>query len=448
VSQTLLRSRFRIACIGALAILVVCTDLGTADEVQLTDGSRYKGLVLDQSGVSVKFKVVFPSGSSMVRLIPRRKIRDLVIDGIEPKPEPKGEPQAQSKTEPAGKAEADQPGRPVNRTPQQVEALIKLAGTTPPDWWGSVELVYPDTLDLAGINRADGWRPDHNLDTYVWERINKHPERWREGARLLHYVVQVRTADAQRRAAAMEMLGGVYFHLLNDWARAAYWYQRAFKVPRRASVVSAIALAECYWRLGSRVLAAKTLRRYGMDMRRPSMMAIMLWCQMGDKVGAMKMAERLIGVPKRAEEGYLAAGHVARYQGRIDEAIVYYRQAAAVKTGSKNLSSNRRRAQESLEATQLLKQLDLSKVADGVHEASAIGYRGPVHVKVRVAGGKITRVEVGEHREDMFYSALINVPERIVTHEGFTGIDAVTGASATGDAVLNAAIKAAHAGQK
>ena len=51
--------------------------------------------------------------------------------------------------------------KPLKRTRGQVEALIKEAGKTPPEWWDSVQLDYPKTLLLAWPNPRKGekWQP-------------------------------------------------------------------------------------------------------------------------------------------------------------------------------------------------------------------------------------------------------------------------------------------------
>ena len=45
--------------------------------------------------------------------------------------------------------EADEAPAEVVRTRAEVEALIRAAGQTPPDWWEDVPLNYPPALDLT-----------------------------------------------------------------------------------------------------------------------------------------------------------------------------------------------------------------------------------------------------------------------------------------------------------
>ncbi|NLF29450.1 MAG: tetratricopeptide repeat protein [Planctomycetes bacterium] len=414
--------------------------LAAGDVIELNNGERYEGLVVEQ-GTVIRFKVVYPNGGSMTRSFKRADVKDLTITGQAPQPAP-----AEPKEEP--KADSALSDGPPQLSRDEVQGRIRVIGPSLPEWWNEVELVYPDTLDLAGTKKVQGWRPDINLGAYVWDRINPHPQRWREGVKLLHHVVDVRKGDPAGRAEAMEMLGNLYFKLLNDWERAAYWYETSLLHRPRVTAIVTVHLAECHWRIGSRDLAVQTLRRFGQDMKLPSAMAAQLWCQMGYAGGAMKMAESMMAIPQRADEGCLAAGNICRYQGRFDEAIGHYEKLLTLSTGTRYLQPNKQRARENLQAVQALKALDLSRVPDGVHAGEALGYKGPLVVKVHVASGAITRVEVVDHRENQPNSALVNAPLRIVAHPDFRGIDATTGASTTSDAVMNAAIEALRKAQK
>ena len=49
----------------------------------------------------------------------------------------------------------------AERTKSEVDALIAQAGSTSPDWWNSVELEYPETLDLSWpVRQGFGEGPD------------------------------------------------------------------------------------------------------------------------------------------------------------------------------------------------------------------------------------------------------------------------------------------------
>jgi len=424
-------------------VMLLAAALAGGDVIELNDGQHYEGLVVEQDAMRVRFKVVFPNGGSMTRYFKRADIKTLAVTGEAPIPAPRP---AKAPDEPA-KAEVPS-DRPPRLSRDEVKGRIRVIGPSLPDWWNDAELTYPDTLDLAGTRKVQGWRPDVNLGAYVWERINPHPRRWREGVKLLHRVVEVRKGDPAGGAEAMGMLANLYCRLLNDWVRAAYWYEASMLHRPRVPAILTVNLAECYWRIGSRDMAVATLRKYGQDMKLPSAMAAQLWCQMGYAGGAMKMAEKMTTVRRRADEGYLAAGNIRRYTGDLDAAIGHYEKVLALSSGTRYLKANQQRARENLKAVRALKALDLSRVPDGVHRGEAVGYKGPVVVKVHVAGGRITGVEVVDHRENQPNSALINAPQRILVHQDFQGIDATTGASITSDAVVNATIQALHEAQQ
>ncbi|MFW6153819.1 MAG: FMN-binding protein [Planctomycetota bacterium] len=432
------RTRRRLAAAAAGAVILAAA-VAAGDVIELTNGRRYEGLVLEQDPMAVRFKVVFPKGGSMTRAFRRSEIKTLTLTG--------DAPTASAPEDPPEKE--DPPSdRPPRLSRDEVKGRIRVIGPSPPDWWNQVELTYPDTLDLDGTQASGDGRPEVDLAAYVAERIRPDRRRWREGVKLLHHVIKARKADPARRAEAMELLGDLYFDLFNDWVRAAHWYETSMLHRRRVRAVLTVRLAECYWRIGSREMAVETLRRFRQDMHLPSAMAAQLWCQMGYAGGAMKMAEKMIADPQRADEGHLAAGNIRRYTGRLDEAIEHYEQAAALTTGSRYLERRRRRARANLAAVKALRSLDLSRVPDGAHRGEAVGYKGPVVVKVHVADGAITGVEIVSRTEDRAGRAFDNAAERILVHPDFAGIDATTGASTTGDAVTNATIDALHKAQR
>ena len=70
-------------------------------------------------------------------------------------------------------AEVAETKRP-RRTKSAVEALIKRAGRTPPDWWDSVELKCPRTLriDWPQPKKGEKWTPSKYPGQYVISVIN------------------------------------------------------------------------------------------------------------------------------------------------------------------------------------------------------------------------------------------------------------------------------------
>lgn len=81
---------------------------------------------------------------------------------------------------------------------------------------------------------------------------------------------------------------------------------------------------------------------------------------------------------------------------------------------------------------------DLSKVKDGVYKSEAGGFKSAIKVEVTVAAGKITKVRVvhGDTPEVADYAADV-VAQRIVDKQNWK-VDAVSGATITSDAIMEA----------
>jgi uncharacterized protein with FMN-binding domain len=168
---------------------------------------------------------------------------------------------------------------------------------------------------------------------------------------------------------------------------------------------------------------------------------------MGEVKTALFLAEDMAqaGYP---DIGYLAAGDACRLAGRYKEALGYYRQVAAATKGWNDIKQNKTRAQASIEAIRAAEGLDLSRVRDGTYNATSIAYAGPLSVAVTVAGGRIVAVKVTRHEEKQYYTALADTPAQIIKKQGIKGVDAVTSATITSEAIMNATVKALAQGAK
>lgn len=330
---------------------------------------------------------------------------------------------------------------PAKRTRAEVEALIRQVGTTQPDWWDSVPLAYPPTLDLDWPLRDNGpWDARRNVGQYLWDVVNPNPDRWREGIKLVNHLMIRNKDDRAKLARSTETLGRMFHDLMEDYARAVFWWRIAAKY---GGYVEPIDLAHCYWKLGCREMAVEKLSQVPTDYTRHGAL-IKLWADMGDIDKALKLAEEKAsaGMPTVA---YLAAGDACRLAGRYEDALAYYRKASAAidaQGREGDVKKGKERAQASIEAIQLFDMLDVAKVPDGAYTADSIAYAGPLHVEVEVKGGKIQAVRVTKHQEKQFYSALTDTPKQIVARQSVKGVDAVTGATMTSEAILNATAKA------
>ncbi len=339
------------------------------------------------------------------------------------------------------------PSETVTRTRADVEELIRKVGSEAPDWWDSTELTYPPTLDLDWPLQAEGpWDANKNVGQYIWDVVNPNPGRWKEGIKLVNHLMIRHKDNRAKLARSTETLGRMFHDLLEDWARAVFWWRISAKY---GQYVDPIDLAHCYWKLGCREMAVETLSQVRSDYTRHGAL-IKLWADMGQIDKALKLAERkaAAGMPTVA---YRAAGDACRLAGRYEEALAYYRRSydgrdARGREG--DVAKGKERALGSIEAIRLFDALDVARVADGTYTASSIAYAGPLHVEVTVEGGRIQSVRVTSHQEKQFYSALTDTPNQIIAKQGVRGVDAVTGATMTSEAIINATAKALAGGMK
>jgi uncharacterized protein with FMN-binding domain/predicted Rdx family selenoprotein len=344
-------------------------------------------------------------------------------------------------------AQSPQANVQVVRTRAEVEALIQRMGTTPPDWWDSVELTYPPTLDLDWPMKAEGeWDARRNVGQYIWDVINPNPGRWKEGIKLVHHLMVRHKDDREKLGRSMETLGRMFHDLMEDWGRAAFWWRMSM---RYDVYVDPISLAHCYWKLGSREMAEEVLLTMPDDYTRHGAL-IKLWADMGEIDKALKLAERKAagGTPTIA---YLTAGDTCRLAGRHKEALAYYEKVLTAKGTAgreEDAKKDKERAQASIEAIKVFDALDVTQIPDGTYAASSIAYAGPLHVEVIAKGGGIQSVRVTEHQEKQFYSALSETPKRIIEKQGVRGVDAVTGATMTSEAIINGTAKALAGGMQ
>jgi uncharacterized protein with FMN-binding domain len=347
----------------------------------------------------------------------------------------------------AGAAQNASVGGPVTRSRAEIESLIEKVGRQAPDWWDATPLTYPPTLDLSWPLRPEGpWDARKNVGQYIWDIINPNPGRWKEGIKLVNHLMIRHKDDAAKRVRSMETLGHMYHNLLEDWARAAFWWRTA---ERYGGYVDPVGLAHCYWKLGSKEMAVEALAEIGSDYTRHGAV-IKLWADMGEYDKALTLAERKAaeGMPVIA---YLTAGDTCRLAGRYPEALAFYQKSLAAAGDARSegdVKKDKERAQASIQAIRLFDTLDVAQVADGVYTANSIAYAGPLYVEVTVKGGRIEVVRVTKHEEKQFYSALTDMPSQIVRKQSVKGVDAVTGATMTSEAILNATAKALAGGMR
>lgn len=327
----------------------------------------------------------------------------------------------------------------TKRSKAEVEELIQSVGRTPPEWYDSVKLEYPRSLDLEWPQPppTNEWNNQKNVGQYVWDVINPNPGKWQSGIRFMHFMLERHAKNVELRTRVMETLGRMYFDFFRDYPRAAFWW-RAAEVDKQ-QLPQGVHLAECYWRMGNEEMAKELLSKL------PNFYpAIKLWADMGETDKALRVAGAF-AQSGYVDMAYLSAGDACRTVGKLDDAVGYYEYLLKIPaTGrfAKRIQRNQERARANIEGIKLYDSLELSRVPDGKYSGKAPAYAGDLYIEVKVAQGRIESVRVTKHEEKQFYSALEDTPAQIVKEQGFTGIDATTGATITSEAIINATAKA------
>jgi len=414
----------------ALATLVLLAGPAVAvpgDTIEFTDGRSVEGEITARTDQAVTITVKV-GAREYPRQFPIDRIRAITVGG---KREVIG---AESDAVSASRATG------TSRTREDVEALIERLGRSTPDWWGSVELKYPRSLDLNWSYPPRGvWNNQRYVSQYVWDVINPNPSKWREGVYLMHHLLRVNQERTDVRQRVMVEIGRMYHDLLQDYARAAFWWQKAGVDKTQKASLHAVHLAECYAKLGCKEMAVDLLKDIP-----PHFAMIKAWADMGEIDRALRLADANSS-GSYADIAYIYAGDACRVAGRNQQALDYYKRLLALPARGqawRRVQVNQQRARDNAEGIRLFEMLDLARVPDGTYLASSEGFKGDVYVEVSVKSGRISSVRVTRHQEKQFYSALTDVPRKIIAKQSVKGVDATSGATITSEAIINATAKA------
>lgn len=428
-----IRTRSRLLLCFALVLPLLCVNSACADVVEFANGAKVEGKVVarDDDSITVKTTV---DGRELTRRWTLDQIQAMTIDG---KREVLG---AEVATAPAAVAATGE-----QQSEAEVEALIAELGRSQPEWWDSAELTYPKTLDLNWPDPPfQQWDNQRYIGHYVWDVVSPNPNKWQGGIRMVHHLMMTHKDNPRLRTRAMNELGRMYFDYLQDYARAAFWWKAA-GVEKGDAEGHGVALAECYWRLGSKAMAMRLL-----DQLQPQFSMIKLWTQMGELDRALAMADAN-AKGNWADIANIYAGDSCRAAGDHQRAIEYYEKVLGVPASgraARRILANQERAKASIEAVRVFDMLDLKRIPDGVYRAASLGFKGPVTVEVSVQGGRIVSVRVVQHQEKQYYTAMTATPRQIVEKQGIQGVDATSGATITSQAIIFATAKALAGGMK
>lgn len=445
----------RIAKLTLMLACVLCPAIASADVVELLSGAKIEGSVtkIDKVGRQVTFTRML-NGKPYTTTFPYSKIHAVTLGERRFVLTEKagGDATASGKPGSSSGGSTDTGDNASRRTKAQVQALIEQQGAEPPEWYESTPLAYPDSLDLDWPEPPpQPWNNQKNVGQYVWDVINPNPSRWREGTKLMHHLLTVHKDNPATQKRIMTTLGRFYHDLLEDYPRAAFWWQKAgVHLVQGNHVQNGPRLAGCYFRMGNKEMAVELLNKLGNGS--VSFGLIKAWGEVGEPRKAIEMADAFVrGRADTAAMAYMYAGDACRANGMTADAIKYYEMVLAQAAEGQlkgRIDREQRRARESLDAIRLFDQFDPTKVADGSYEASSQGYEAQIRVAVTVQSGRIEEVKVVDHREKQFYSAMTDTPTKILKKQHVKGIDTTASATLTSEAIINATAKAVAAAPK
>ncbi len=416
------------------------------DRIELKSGIALAGEVLSLTDESVTIQI--NAGSrKLKRSYPLSRVKALTVDGV--RKVFNASTKISSEKSATNQAREDSVGELattsafIQRTPKQIRTLINQQGRVAPPWFQNASLDFPETLDLSWPDtKPPTWNYTRNVEHYIWDIINSNRSRYGMGIRLMHHLLQENKGRPETLAKIMNELGRMYFEFFDDYARAAFWWQNA-KVttsPRFLSSDSPARLAECYWRLGNRAMAVSLLSQ-----ARLTYGVIKLWGDLSETDKAVSLAETALQAGLEASEVYLLAGDALRAAERYDPAVAYYRKTLEMVAQGPfrdQIDRNRRRAEGTIELIELFDKLDFKKVTEGTYEDKSYGYAGNVHLKTQVANGELKTVTITSLSDKQYYHAVDATVEKIIKKQSVKGIDAISGATVTSEAVIRATAKA------
>ncbi|MCS1412065.1 MAG: hypothetical protein M2R45_05268 [Verrucomicrobia subdivision 3 bacterium] len=435
----------------AILTLGIPPTLQAADKIELRSGITLSGKVVEVSEETLTVEIT-AGNRTLTRKYPLARVKAITVNGeqriFDAAVPPKKEASNSSTNNSTLTPDATTTGL-IQRTPEEMNALIAQQGRTPPRWFRETTLDFPNTLDLSWPDtKPPTWNYTRHVEHYIWDIINSNHVRYRSGVRFMHHLLQVNRDSPGTLAKIMNELGRMYFEFFDDYARAAFWWQNA-KVTeneRYARSDSPARLAECYWRLGNRSMAEKLLQQLPLTCG-----IIKLWGDLQATDRAISLAQEAITQGLEASEVYLLAGDALRTAKRYDEAIAYYEKALKLEGSGANkeqIERNQRRASGAIELIQLFDKLNFADLTDGQYEDKSYGYAGNIHLKTHVRNGMLNEIKITSLSDKQYYHAVDATIKKILRQQTVKGIDAISGATVTSEAVIRATAKAMAQGNQ
>lgn len=425
------------------ALFLGCSAACWADVIEFVTGSKVEGTVTARDEQSITITTTL-AGRELTRKYPLDRIAAITIGDRREVLNAAGQSGTPA-SKPGGGSSKPAVAATAGKSRAEIEALIEQTGKTKPEWWDSVQVNYPQTLDLSWPDKPGGkWDNQRNVGQYIWDVINTNQSKWHEGVRFMHHLLTVHQNDPAKLAKVMRELGRMYQDLLRDYPRAAFWWRQS-GAGRGTEDYDGIQLAECYWRMGNKAMAVETLKKTP-----NTFSAVKLWADMGETAYALQMAES-VATGEWADMALLLAGDACRVAGQHEKAVGYYKRILAlpaVGRAQKRILRSQQRAQANLEGIRLFDSLDLRRVPDGTYRGASLGFEAPVQIEVVVRSNRIESVRVVEHHEKQYYAAMIETPAKIIAKQSVKGIDTTSRATITSEAIINATAKALSSAMK
>lgn len=286
-----------------MSTLTLLTGPSFADDlVEFLSGSRVRGkmLAIRKEAREFDFETSI-GGRTVMRTFAYSKVEAVTINGKRYVLNAKMEPASTSRDNSSEYSGHSSSGSSSTPSRAAIERFIENAGSSPPDWFDTTPLQYPNTLDLSWPLKPQGkgWQANRYVFHYLWSNVYPNPGRWKSGTKLIHHILSRHRDQPAILARDMRELGHMYFRLFQDYPRAAFWYRKSGVEKGTAPSVH---LAECYWRLGSKAMALEEMKA-----RSVPIAAVKLYSDMGETERALQLIEAFarVGQPHQA---YLLGG--------------------------------------------------------------------------------------------------------------------------------------------
>ena len=278
---------------------------------------------------------------------------------------------------------------------------LKKAEKIPPDW-------------LAGVASSyDTSKPWKDARLHIRGLLGEGKNR--EAIKLTYdYIVERKVQKDDHEYGMYLYLGGEY-----EWALKVY-IERLELLPK-GPTGEYEKLASLYLRVGEPDLAVKTLQD-----------------------GLTRLPEPPWAVTSEANL-HASLGDIYAASGKTDKAVEHYETAMKLYPTSNQpygrhlLHRNVAKVQAKVDLLRR-KNLDITKLPDGTYRGAGLGYVEDVTATVTLKGGRIADIRLA-HKEKIEMGVSRTVPEQIIRTQGLQ-VDAVTGATVTTQAIVEAVYRA------